>query len=106
MTHIYQAYNNSRFASNLGALIDRGANGGLAGSNCRIIATSPDRYVNIEGIDKHQVTHIPIVTCGAYVITRKHGPVILVLHQFAGLSQSGTYYHFGCTSRSFRQPGQ
>lgn len=89
MTRIYQAYN-SRFASNSGALIDRGANGGLAGNNCRIIAKSPDRYVNIEGIDKHQVTHIPIVTCGAYVITRKHGPVILVLHQFAGLSRGPT----------------
>jgi hypothetical protein len=38
-----------------GALIDRGANGGIAGNNCQVIEVNdqPHRYVNIEGIDGH-----------------------------------------------------
>ena len=89
-TRIY-AVHNRRFAlANHGALIDRGANGGISGSNCRIIETSPVRFVNIEGINHHQVTHVPIVTCGAYVLTNNYGPIIVIFHQFAGLSRGPT----------------
>jgi hypothetical protein len=70
-----------------GALIDCGANVGLAGADCRIIAMNPDSFVNIEGIDRHQVTNIPVVTCGAYTVTKNHGPVILIFHQFAGIQK-------------------
>lgn len=73
-----------------GALIDRGANGGLAGGDCRIIASNPDVFVNVEGIDRHQLTHIPIVSCGAYAVTKNHGPVILIFHQLAGLQKGPT----------------
>jgi hypothetical protein len=70
-----------------GALIDRGANGGIAGADCRIIAWNPDAFVNIEGIDRHQVTNVPVVTCGAYAVTKNHGHVILILHQLAGIQK-------------------
>lgn len=73
-----------------GALIDRGANGGLAGSDCRVIAHNPDLFVNVEGIDRHQLTKIPIVSCGAYSVTRNHGPVILIFHQLAALQKGHT----------------
>ena len=72
------------------ALIDRGANGGLCGADCRILARSPDRFVNVEGIDKHQLTNIPIVSCGAYSTCLRNGPVILVFHQFAGMMRGPT----------------
>ena len=36
-----------------GALVDRGANGGLAGKEVRVIATT-DRCVDISGIDMHE----------------------------------------------------
>jgi hypothetical protein len=38
-----------------------------------------DSFVNIEGIDRHQVTNIPVVTCGAYTVTAVilKGPSIL-----------------------------
>lgn len=72
------------------ALIDRGANGGLAGEDCRIIATSPDRFVNIEGIDRHQILNIPIVTCAVYTVSRNRGPVIAIFHQFAGIQTGPT----------------
>jgi hypothetical protein len=70
-----------------GALIDCGANGGIAGADCRIIARNPDAFVNIEGIDRHQVTNVPVVTCGAYAVTKNHGPVILIFHQLAGIQK-------------------
>jgi hypothetical protein len=71
-----------------GALIDRGANGGgIAGADCRIIAQNQDAFVNIEGIDRHQVTNVPVVTCGAYAVTKNHGPVILIFHQLAGIQK-------------------
>jgi hypothetical protein len=37
------------------ALIDRGANGGIAGNNCQVIEVNdqPHQYVNFEGIDGH-----------------------------------------------------
>ena len=81
--------------SQLGALVDRGANGGLAGQDCRIIAHAPDRFVNIEGLDRHQLTHIPIVSCGAYTVSRNHGPVIVVFHQFAGVMRGPTIISSG-----------
>jgi hypothetical protein len=38
-----------------GALIDQGANGGIAGNDCQVIEVNdqPHRYVNVEGIDGH-----------------------------------------------------
>ncbi|MFM8622458.1 MAG: hypothetical protein ACKOB3_03670, partial [Holophagaceae bacterium] len=70
-----------------GALVDRGANGGIAGADCRILASNPDSFVNIEGIDHHQLTNIPVVSCGAYAVSKNHGPVILIFHQLAGVQK-------------------
>jgi hypothetical protein len=50
-----------------------------------IIARSPDRFVNVGGIDHHQIVNIPIVTCGAHTVTCNHGPVIVIFHQFSGM---------------------
>jgi hypothetical protein len=93
--NIYNVANAKAIKKNTGALIDRGANGGLAGSDCRIITRSPDRFVNIEGIDRHQLTDIPIVTCGAYTVSRNSGPVILIFHQFAGMMRGPTIISSG-----------
>jgi len=111
-----RTYSVARSATNTktGALIDRGANGGLAGSDCRVIVKSPDRFVNIEGIDKHRLPQVPIVTCGAYTESRNHGPVIMIFHQFAGMLRGPTIissaqleaYHAQVNERSRRvDPG-
>ena len=84
-----------RHGYQLGALVDRGANGGLAGQDCRVIARAPDRFVNIEGLDHHQITHVPIVSCGAYTVSCNHGPVIVVFHQFAGVMRGPTIISSG-----------
>jgi hypothetical protein len=47
--------------SSHGALVDRGANGGIAGSKVRIISTT-GRTVDITGIDNHQLIKIKIGT--------------------------------------------
>ena len=65
-----------------GALIDRGANGGIAGNDTCILNTHPTRKVDIQGIDNHQLPDIPIVTAGAVVNTQR-GEVILVMHQYS-----------------------
>jgi hypothetical protein len=67
-----------------GALIDRGANGGIAGNNCQVIEVNnqPHQYVNVEGIDGHIMEWRRLVTAG--VVTHSNrGPVILILHQYA-----------------------
>ena len=46
------------------ALIDRGANGGLAGDDVRLVSNS-SRIIHVQGIDNHQCINIPIVTAGA-----------------------------------------
>ena len=42
-----------------GSLVDRGANGGIAGDDVRIIAKT-DRSVDIQGIDNHRINEIPL----------------------------------------------
>ncbi|KAG7340327.1 hypothetical protein IV203_023870 [Nitzschia inconspicua] len=62
-------------------LVDRGANGGIAGENLRVIEQT-GRTVNVAGIDNHQLIDIPIVTAGG--VTQSHkGPVITIFHQYA-----------------------
>ena len=75
------------------SLVDRGANGGLAGSDVRIIETTP-RKVDISGIDNHEVTGLDIVTAAGYVETQK-GPVIAILHQYAHLGKGKSIHSSG-----------
>ncbi len=72
------------------SLVDRGANGGVAGVDVRVI-TKTHRKVHIQGIDNHQVSDIDIGTVGG-VITTQNGPVIAILHQYALLGK-GTSIH-------------
>ena len=74
-----------------GALIDRGSNGGVAGSDCRVMYTDPIRTVDVEGIDNHQINDVRIVTCGAYAETNK-GPVILIFNQYANAGKGKTIH--------------
>ena len=66
-------------------LIDRGANGGLAGADMRVIHTTP-RKINIVGIDDHELTGLNVVTAAALLDTQK-GPIIGVFHEYAHLGK-------------------
>jgi hypothetical protein len=56
------------------SLIDRGANGGVAGDDVRLIFKT-GQTVDIHGIDNHQCTNIDIGTVGGVIQTQK-GPII------------------------------
>ena len=58
-----------------GSLLDRGANGGLAGSDVRILSRSC-RKCTVTGIDGHELQGLDVVQCAALVETN-HGIVNL-----------------------------
>jgi hypothetical protein len=80
------------------SLVDRGANGGVAGNDVRVIFKT-NRTVDIRGIDNHQVTNIPIGTVGGVVNSQK-GPIIVIMHQYALLGK-GTSIHSPCQLEAY-----
>jgi hypothetical protein len=71
------------------ALVDRGANGGIAGDDTRVIHGHLQK-VDVTGIDNHKMTDLQIVDTASWVMSNK-GPVILILlNQYAhhGLGHS------------------
>ena len=83
------------------SLVDRGANGGLAGTDMRVITTSPYRSVHVEGIDNHQVRDVPIVTAGGVLHTTS-GDVIGIFHQYAHINK-GTSIHSSVQLEAYKQ---
>ena len=79
--------------SNKGTLIDRGANGGVAGNDARIINKS-DRSVNITGIDNHEMKNIPMGTVGG-VVKSQRGEVVAIMHQCAIAGKGRTIHSCG-----------
>ena len=73
-----------------GALIDRGASRGVAGSDMHVIKTT-HCAVNVRGVSDHQVTDVKIVTAGGIVQTQ-HGPVLAIFHQYAHLGTGKTIH--------------
>jgi hypothetical protein len=82
------------------SLIDRGANGGIAGIDTRVIERHPHQTVDTCGIDNHEITSMPIVTAGA-VARSQRGDVILIMHQYAYHPQQGGSIHSSCQLESF-----
>ena len=74
-------------------LIDRGANGGLAGADMRVIHTTP-RKINIVGIDDHELTGLNVVTAATLLDTQK-GPIIGVFHEYAHLGKGRSIHAAG-----------
>jgi len=93
------------------ALIDRGANGGMAGADVKLIETT-ERKADVNGIDNHEVKNLPICTVAATVQSSK-GPIIVIMHQFAYLGKGSTILSSGqieafknhCDDRSMKVGG-
>ena len=62
-------------------MVDRGANGGLAGSDVRILSRS-SRKCTVTGIDSHELKGLDVVQCAALVETN-HGIVHLIMSRLA-----------------------
>ena len=58
------------------------------------IINKTDRFVDVRGIDNHQIVDIPIVTAGGVVNTQR-GPVIAVMHQYAYTGKGKTIHSCG-----------
>jgi hypothetical protein len=73
-----------------GALIDRGANGGIAGRDTRVMDKTT-RTIDLSGVDDHTVRNLEIVTAGAVVRTQL-GEVLLRLNQYAYMRDAKTIH--------------
>jgi hypothetical protein len=62
-------------------LVDRGANGGVAGNDVYALFKNYST-VHIKGIDNNQLTYVPIGTVGG-VVSTQNGHVIAIMYQHA-----------------------
>ena len=74
-------------------LVDCGANGGLAGSDMRVIHKT-HRKINIQGIDNHEVTGLDVVTA-ATLLNTSQGKVIGIFNEYAYLGKGSSIHSSG-----------
>ena len=74
-------------------MVDRGANGGLAGSDMRVIHKT-HRKINIQGIDNHEVTGLDVVT-PATLLNTSQGKVIGIFNEYAYLGKGSSIHSSG-----------
>ena len=86
-----------------GSLVDRGANGGLAGSDVRILSKS-FRKCTVTGIDQDQINGLDIVQCSA-LVTTNHGYVNLIMNEYAYYGKGHTIYSAGQIEMA-QEPGR
>ena len=74
-------------------LVDRGANGGLAGSDMLVIYKT-HRKINISGIDNHEVNGLDVVTA-ATLLNTSLGKVIGIFNEYAHLGKGSSIHSSG-----------
>ena len=88
-----------------GSLVDRGANGGLAGSDVRILSRS-SRKGTVTGIDSHELQGLDVVQCAALVqashvvmctalVQTNHGIVNLIMNEYVCYGKGHTIHSSG-----------
>ena len=75
------------------SFVDRGANGGLAGSDVRVFNTS-HRQCTVIGINNHEIPGLDIVKCAALVNTN-YGIVNLIMNEYAYYGKGQTIHSSG-----------
>ena len=94
LIHIHLHYHLAKIKQvQQGSLVDRGANGGLAGSDVRILSKS-SRKCTVTGIDKHQINGLDIVQCAALLSTN-HGYANLIMNEHAYYGKGHTIHSAG-----------
>ena len=71
-------------------LVDHGTNGGLAGSDMRVIHKT-HRKINIQGIDNHEVTGLDMVTA-LTLLNTSQGKVIGIFNEYAYLGKGSSIH--------------
>ena len=93
-------------ASSYGSLVDRGANGGLAGADVHVLERA-GRKVSVIGIDDHELCGLDMVACVALIQT-DHGKVNMLMHEYAYYGRGNTihspfqieWFHNTCDDKS------
>ena len=85
VAHVNQAMHQS--------FVDREANGGLAGSDLRVLNTSPRNHT-VVGINNHEIPGLDIVQCAALVNTN-HGIVNFIMNEYAYYGKGHTIHSSG-----------
>ena len=74
-------------------LVDRGANGGLAGSDIRVIHKTHQK-INIQGFDNHEVTGLDVVTA-ATLLNTSQGKDIGIFNEYVYLGKGSSIHSSG-----------
>ena len=88
--HVCQCYLFQHANQTNQQLVDRGANGGLAGSDIRVIHKS-HRKINIQGIDNHEVCGLDVVTA-ATLLNTSQGKVIDIFNEYVYLGKGSSIH--------------
>ena len=91
ITYVVSAHAISR--NKRGSLVDRGANGGILGSDARVTLTHM-RTVDVTGIDNHELNALKMVDASARITTQR-GPAIAIFRQYAYHGQGRTIHSAG-----------
>ena len=81
--HLRYVFPRSKQSTN--HLVEREANGGLAGADMRMLQKT-DRKINTVGIDDHELTCLDVVPTDALFDTQQE-PVIGIFHEYAHLGK-------------------
>ena len=76
-----------------GSLVDRGANGGLAGSDVRILSRS-SRKCTVTGIDHHELQSLDVAECAA-LVDINYGIVNVIVNEYACYGKGHTIHSSG-----------
>ena len=73
-----------------GALVDRGANGGILGNDA-VVLVKHVQCLDVTGIDNHELSQLPLVDAASKSISQR-GPVICIMHRYAYHGVGGTIH--------------
>jgi hypothetical protein len=91
--YVYKISANVVSRTRRGSLVDRGANGGILGSDARVILQHM-RTVDVTGIDNHELNQLKIVDATAKALSHR-GFVIIVMRQYAYHGKGRTIHSAG-----------
>ena len=90
----YRASEHAQRRSKRGALVDRGANGGIIGDDAHVIYTHPNQEVDVTGIDNHEINALRVVDASAKIQTQR-GEAIGIFRQYAYYGKGRTIHSSG-----------
>ena len=93
INHLFTYHVAQALQAKHGSLVDRGANGGPAGSDVRILSRS-SRKCTVTGIDSHELQALDVVQCAALVETN-HGIVNHIMNEYVCYGKGHTIHSSG-----------